>query len=68
MTYRSVPLAVELAGRHTRGMIVHDFRGLRRPPGPPFEALPPGRVAAVAVEADGPRIVAAVMAGLLEYD
>jgi inosine-uridine nucleoside N-ribohydrolase len=67
VTYRRVPIAVELAGRHTRGMTVHDFRSLRRSPGPPFEAFLPERVADVAVAADGPRIVAEVMAGLLEH-
>jgi inosine-uridine nucleoside N-ribohydrolase len=68
VTYQRVPIAVELAGRHTRGMTVHDFRGLRRRQGAPFEELPQDGVANVAVAADGRRIVAEVLARLLEFD
>jgi inosine-uridine nucleoside N-ribohydrolase len=67
VTYRPMPVAVELAGRYTRGMTVTDPRGFREPPGPPFETLPGGGRCEVAVEADGPAIVAELLAALAEY-
>jgi inosine-uridine nucleoside N-ribohydrolase len=62
--YRSMPVAVELAGRYTRGMTVTDPRGFREPPGPPFETLPAGGRCEVATAADGPAIVAELLAAL----
>lgn len=67
VTYRAMPVAVELAGRYTRGMTVTDPRGFRRPPGPPFETLPEGGRCEVAVAADGPAIVAELLAALAAY-
>jgi inosine-uridine nucleoside N-ribohydrolase len=66
VTYRTMPVAVELAGRYTRGMTVTDPRGFLAPPGPPFETLPEAGRCAVAVAADGPAIVAELLAALTE--
>ncbi|MFO1059114.1 MAG: nucleoside hydrolase [Dongiaceae bacterium] len=64
--YRPMPVAVELAGRHTRGMTVTDARGFVAPPGPPFETLPAGGRCEVAVAAEGPAIVAELLAALAD--
>jgi inosine-uridine nucleoside N-ribohydrolase len=64
VTYRPMPVAVELAGRYTRGMTVTDPRGFREPPGPPFESLPAGGRCEVAIAADGPAIVAELVGTL----